>query len=85
MLTPSDVLERVEKLQVTNDGDHDRFQHYFSKEAISANLLDGIPMRALCGKVVKQQVDPKGRTICPTCIDMMENVVGSNRPEGDRD
>lgn len=41
-------------------------------------------MRALCGKVVKQQVDPKGRTICDECVWAMENIVGSNLPEGER-
>ena len=32
-----------------------------------------------------EKVDLKGRTLCPECEDMMENVVGMNRPEGDRD
>ena len=82
----ADILERTQEdvKAVSNDGDHDRFQHYFRKDDIEANLLDGKPMKALCGKVVARQVDPLGRTICPECNYIYENVVGSNRPEGDR-
>ena len=71
-------------LKVSNTGDHDRFQHYFHRRDIAANFLEGKPMRALCGKVVKQQVDPQGRTICDECVWAMENIVGSNLPEGER-
>lgn len=71
----SDLLEKIdEKVTTTNDGDHDKFQHYFSKKDIDANLLGGKPMVALCGKVVYQQVDPKGRTICPSCIEVYETM-----------
>lgn len=59
-------------INVNNDGDHDKFQHYFSKKDISDNILFGTPMHALCGKTVYQQVDPKGRTICPECKDKWE-------------
>ena len=82
----SDLLEKPkEAIKTTNDGDHDRFQHYFYKADINENLMSGKPMRALCGKIVKQQVDPYGRTICQECQRQMDEVVGSNRPEGDRD
>lgn len=76
-MTMLDVVEE-KKIVTTNDGDHDRFQHYFRKADIEKNLFEGTPMKALCGKVVAQQVDPKGRTICPECQDWMDNVVGSN-------
>lgn len=77
----SDTMQDVrldEKVTTTDDGDHDRFQHYFLKKEIDANLWDGTPMTALCGKVVAQQVDPQGRTVCGTCLDVYENVVGTN-------
>lgn len=72
----SDILEdtRVNKSH-TDDGDHDKFQHYFWKSAIEANLLTGKPMVALCGKIVSRQVDPKGRTVCQKCEDELEKVV----------
>lgn len=71
--------------KISDTGDHDRFQHYFLKSAIERNSLDGVPMTALCGKVLKYQVDPLGRTICQTCQEMMDQVVGKNLPEGERD
>ena len=73
----SDVLEDIKTINVSNDGDHDKFQHYFSKKAISENLMNGTPMTALCGKVVKQQSDPAGRTVCPSCKDAWEKLDAS--------
>lgn len=71
----SNVLEKTdEKTVPTNDGDHDRFQHYFSKKAIDENLMTGKPMKALCGKIVDQQVDPQGRTICQRCVEIYEQM-----------
>lgn len=70
----SDTLLK-DKVVHTNDGDHDKFQHYFAKTAIDENLMSGKPMRALCGKVVEQQVDPLGRTVCPTCKNIFENEL----------
>lgn len=69
----STVLDN-ETIVIKDDGDHDRFQHYFSKKDISDNLLEGKPMTALCGKIVKQQVDPAGRTVCGTCKSVWESL-----------
>lgn len=66
------AIKEDEKIAVTDDGDHDKFQHYFPKWAIDANLLEGKPMKAMCGKIVKSQVDPKGRTICQTCQEIYD-------------
>lgn len=72
----SDTLEKDKTdIRVTDDGDHDRFQHYFAKKAIDENLMTGKPMRAICGKLVVNQVDPEGRTICSICKDIFENVM----------
>lgn len=75
------MTDLLESVITQRTGDHDRFQHYFAREDIDRNLLTGEPMTALCGKTVKEQVDPKGRTVCQTCRDIMENVVGSNLPD----
>ena len=71
----SDILEdtRVKKSR-TDDGDHDKFQHYFRKRDISNNLMTGKPMVALCGKIIARQVDPKGRTVCQKCKDELEKL-----------
>ncbi|MGF3056165.1 DUF3039 domain-containing protein [Microbacterium sp. YY-01] len=71
----TDVLERTDTKQISNDGDHDRFAHYFKKRDLDAALLEGKPATALCGKV-----EPKpfrgidGRTVCPTCKEIYEGI-----------
>jgi hypothetical protein len=84
MATATEIY-RDTKERLTDNGDHDRFQHYFHKKDISLNILEGTPMVALCGKVLEQQVDPKGRSICQACQDFMNTVVASNLPEGEKD
>lgn len=82
----TDLITKYDpSLTTTDKGDHDKFQHYFRKTAIDKNLSEGTPMMALCGKVVKQQADPNNKTICPTCQDIYDNVVGSNLPPNERD
>ena len=70
----SDTLESVildEKVDTT-DGRHDAFQHYFNRKAIEDNIMDGKPMKALCGKIKDggSQIDPAGLPICPTCTEI---------------
>lgn len=73
----SDVLEKTdEKVTTTNDGDHDKFQHFFPKWEIESNILNGTPMTAVCGKIVKQQVDPLGRTVCQECQAFYDGLEG---------
>lgn len=84
----TNLLEKTDEkvdIKPTNNGNHDKFAHHFYKKDLDANIFHGTPMRALCGKVLTQQSDPKGLQVCPECQDWMDNVVGSNRPEGDRD
>lgn len=71
----SDILEKTKpKTTRTDDGDHDKFQHYFRKSAIDENLMTGKPMVALCGKIVARQSDPHGRTVCQQCKDELEKL-----------
>lgn len=74
-MSPVTEAPSVTTINVSNDGDHDKFQHYFLKKDISENLLTGKPMKALCGKIVSQQVDPKGRTVCPDCKYVYDNFI----------
>lgn len=71
----TNILEdtRVKKSR-TDDGDHDKFSHYFSKKSIMDNLITGKSMVALCGKIVSRQVDPKNRTVCQKCKDELEKL-----------
>lgn len=58
----------------TNTGDHDRFAHYIksngvrtAKSIITAAIVTGTPIRALCGKLWIPSRDPYKFPICPDC------------------
>lgn len=70
----TEIVEAPE-LVTTDDGDHDRFSHYFRKTDIEKAYLEGTPIRALCGKVDVPLRDPKKYPTCGTCKDIFENVV----------
>lgn len=62
-----------------SDGDHDRFAHYVEKRKLTAALVHGTPVVALCGKVWVPSRDPERYPICPECKRLYE--LG---PEGRR-
>lgn len=57
-----------------NDGDHERFAHYFRKKDFDAAFFDGTPIRALCGKKDVPVRDPKKFQLCPTCKEIFEQI-----------
>ena len=55
-----------------DDGDDDqRFSHYVRKEDILRSAVDGVPVKALCGKEWLPGRDPEKYPVCPSCKDMM--------------
>jgi len=50
-----------------DDGDHERFSHYVPKDKLMQAMVDGIPVRALCGKMWVPSRDPKRFPVCPEC------------------
>lgn len=55
-----------------DDGDSDdRWSHYVRKEDIMRSAVDGVPVKALCGKVWVPGRDPEKYPVCPSCKDMM--------------
>lgn len=57
-----------------NDGDHERFAHYFKKKDLDAAFFEGKKIRALCGKWDTPMRDPKKFQICPTCKEIFEQI-----------
>lgn len=49
------------------DGDEERFSHYVPKDKLMAAMVDGIPVKALCGKMWVPTRDPDRFPICPSC------------------
>jgi len=65
--------ERV-VLKVTEDGDHDTFSHYAKKDDIGWALVEGLPIRALCGKLWVPNKDPNKYPVCPACKEIWESI-----------
>ena len=63
------VDERVEErpdLRI-EEGDHERFSHYVPKDKLMAAMIEGTPVRALCGKLWVPSRDPERFPVCPEC------------------
>ncbi|GAA2304127.1 DUF3039 domain-containing protein [Glycomyces scopariae] len=56
------------------DGDEERFSHYVPKDKLMAAMVDGIPVKALCGKMWVPTRDPDRFPICPQCKDIYEKM-----------
>ena len=57
----------------TQEGDHERFSHYADRDKIMEAMVNGTPVRALCGKVWVPSRDPSRFPICPECKEIYEN------------
>jgi hypothetical protein len=71
----------------TLDGDHERMAHIVLEgwkpddgEFVAAGpsvvegLVEGVPVKALCGKVWVPSRDPKRYPLCPTCKEIAESL-----------
>ncbi len=55
-------------------GDHDRFAHYVPKDKLMKALVEGTPVRALCGKLWTPSRDPSRFPVCPECKEIWESL-----------
>ena len=65
--------ERTDTDYRLDEGDHERFSHYADKDQIMEAMVNGTPVRALCGKVWVPSRDPKRFPVCPTCKEIYES------------
>jgi hypothetical protein len=66
----TDVLEDTridERVQTTDNGDHERLSHYVPKDKLTEAMVNGTPVVALCGKVWVPSRDPERFPVCPEC------------------
>lgn len=56
------------------DGDEERFSHYVPKDKLLAAMVDGVPVKALCGKMWVPTRDPERFPICPSCKEIYEKM-----------
>ncbi len=94
-MDPSPSIEVVERVEVrVDEGDHERFTHVvlegFTPEggefvglenSVVEGMVNGTPVRALCGKVWVPGRDPQRYPLCPTCREVAASM-GWSLPEG---
>lgn len=56
------------------DGDHDRFAHYVRKDKVVDSAVNGVAIRALCGKKWIPNRSPEKFPVCPTCKEIYEQL-----------
>jgi hypothetical protein len=71
-LPDTHVDERVDYRP--DDGDHDRFSHYVPKAKLMQAMVEGTPVRALCGKLWVPSRDPQKFPVCPQCKEIHEKL-----------
>ncbi|GLZ80074.1 hypothetical protein Afil01_48810 [Actinorhabdospora filicis] len=69
------IEERVSELRY-DEGDHERFAHYVPKDKLMEAMVNGTPVRALCGKLWVPSRDPERFPICPECKEIHESMRG---------
>lgn len=76
----SDVIIEVDSKADTDQGsgDHDRFAHYVDKVEMTRALIEGTPVKALCGKIWVPSRDPNKFPICPTCKELFKSLFRDN-------
>lgn len=55
-------------------GDHERFSHYVPREKLMEAMVEGTPVRALCGKLWVPSRDPERFPVCPQCKEIHESL-----------
>jgi hypothetical protein len=63
-----------ERVQTTDNGDHERFSHYVPKDKLMDAMVNGTPVIALCGKVWVPSRDPERFPVCPECKEIWESL-----------
>ncbi len=61
-----------------DDGDHERFSHYVPKSTLMQAMVEGTPVRALCGKLWVPSRDPQRFPVCPECRERWESLGGGD-------
>lgn len=72
----------VEPEVQTTDGDHDRLSHYIWSDnphaAITAAMVTGTPLTALCGKTWVPARDPERYPVCKRCNEIRTRLIHEN-------
>lgn len=65
-------VDEILKTTPVDPGDHDLFAHYVRKDLLEKAIFDGIPCKALCGKMWLPTKDAQRYPVCPECQEKYE-------------
>jgi Protein of unknown function (DUF3039) len=57
-----------------DEGDHERFAHFVPRDRMVEAMVEGTPVRALCGKLWVPSRDPQRFPVCPECKEIWEQM-----------
>jgi hypothetical protein len=77
------TVEEKQTKPSAGDGDHERFAHYVAKDKLTAAMVEGTPVVALCGKVWVPSRDPQRFPVCPECKEAWEGLPSDDDTPGD--
>ncbi len=77
------TVDDVRTKPTLDDGDHERFSHYVAKDKLTAAMVEGTPVTALCGKVWVPSRDPQKFPVCPECKEMWNSFRPGDDGDGD--
>jgi hypothetical protein len=82
-MTETSTIEQthVDTTPELDDGDHERFAHYVSKEELESAIFNGTACKALCGKEWVPVKDPSRFPVCPECKDIYEQMIDDLTPD----
>ena len=72
-LTPAPSFEERVDYRL-DEGDHERFSHYVPRDKLMEAMVNGTPVRALCGKLWVPSRDPERFPVCPQCKEIHESL-----------
>lgn len=64
----------------TQDGDHEKYSHYVSKDKLTEAMVMGTPVVALCGKVWVPSRSPENFPVCPECKEVWDSLQSGGKP-----
>jgi hypothetical protein len=73
-----DTREKTKADLSIEDGDHERYAHYVTKEDAMLAYVEGKQIVALCGKIWVPFKDPERFPICPECKRILDALFLSD-------
>jgi hypothetical protein len=68
------VTEPTTRPEYREPGDDEKFSHWVDKDDLMRGTVEGVAVRALCGKMWVPTRDASKFPVCPECKEVWENL-----------